>query len=183
MTTVLKNLTDAELVLVYQNDSDARAFGELYNRYNKKVFLYVLKILKNREDALDITQDIFIKISKSLHSMKDAQAFIKWLFLVARNASIDFAVKNNRTKTSSLETAEEQIEEDFDMEEALLQEDRYDSMATAMSELPSEDKAILTDKYFNGKSVKELTINYNLSSSAVKMRLMRSRQRLNHLTI
>ncbi|MGK0365331.1 MAG: RNA polymerase sigma factor (sigma-70 family) [Saprospiraceae bacterium] len=180
--TLLKKLTDAELVMAYQNDSDTHVFGELYNRYNRKIFLYVQKILKNREDALDVTQEIFIKISKSLHDIKEAQAFIKWLFLVARNAAIDYAVKKNRTKTSSLENVEEPEDEEFDMYSALLKEDQYCNMQAAMSQLQREDKAILTDKYFNDKSVKELMTDYGMSSSAIKMRLMRSRQKLNLLT-
>ncbi len=178
-----KNLTDAELVRAYQKDSDAHAFGELYIRYNKKVFLYVQKILKNREDALDLTQEVFIKTSKSLHDIKEAQAFIKWLFLVARNAAIDYAVKKNRTKTSSIESAEEPLDEEFDMDFALLKEDQYRNMQVAMSQLQPEYKAILTDKYFNDKSVKELMTDYGMTSSAIKMRLMRSRQKLNQLTL
>lgn len=177
--TVFKNLTDAELVTAYQNNSDARAFGELYNRYNKKVFLYVMKILKNREDALDVTQDIFIKISKSLHTMKDAQAFIKWLFLVARHAAIDYAIKNKRTKTSFIENVEEPAQEEFDLEAALSKEEQFQNMQDAMCQLPADDKAILTDKYIKGKSVKALMVDYGLSSSAIKMRLMRSRNRMN----
>ena len=180
--TLLKNLTDAELVMAYQKDSDARVFGELYKRYNRKVFLYVQRILKNREDALDVSQEIFIKISKNLHDIKEAQAFIKWLFLVARNAAIDYAVKKNRTKTSSLENIEEPEDEEFDMDSALLKEDQYRNMQAAMNELHPQDKSILTDKYFNDKSVKELMTDYGMSSSAIKMRLMRSRQKLNQLT-
>ncbi len=179
--TSFKDLTDAEVVTAYQKDSDARAFGELYNRYNRKVFLYVQKILKNREDSLDVTQEIFIKVSKSIHDMKDAQAFVKWIFLVARNAAIDYAVKQKRNRTNSLENVEEPTEEDFDMDLALLREDQYQNMEAALAELQAEDRAILTDKYFNDKSVKELMSDYGLSSSAVKMRLMRSRQKLNNL--
>jgi len=52
-----RHLTDTDLVVTYQNTNNALAFGELYNRYNEKVFLYTTKILKNREQAMDLTQD------------------------------------------------------------------------------------------------------------------------------
>lgn len=181
--TLFKNLTDTELILAYQQSQDARAFGELYNRYNKKVYLYCNKILKNREDAYDVTQDIFVKISVSILKLKDPNTLVKWLFLVARNACLDLIQKNKRSSTTTLESEDLIPEDVFDMEAALGKEELFNKMESALNQLKPEDKTFLEAKYFHGKSVKDLTQTYGMSASAVKMRLMRTRQKVQNLSL
>ncbi len=176
--TTFKELNDEQLVLTYQCTNDAAAFGELYQRYNKRVFLYCVKVLDNREDAMDLTQDIFVKIADQLLRLKDAAAFVKWLFRIAHNDCMDILTKNKKHQSTSIDSIQELEADVFDEEIALLKDQEIEQMESALTQLPEKEKSLLTEKYFEGKSVKDLMNKYQLSKSAVKMRLARSREKL-----
>jgi RNA polymerase sigma factor (sigma-70 family) len=166
------------LVITYQKTKEPAAFGELYLRYNQKVFLYCAKILGNRENAMDLTQDIFVKISDQLIRLKDPAAFVKWLFRIAYNDCMDVLTKNKKRQCAALDTIKEPEADLFDEENTILKDKEMEQMETAMTQLPEKDKSFLTEKYFEGKSVQDLMDKYELSKSAVKMRLARSREKL-----
>ena len=67
---------------------EIRAFSAIVSNYQKMVFTIVLKIVENREDAEDITQEIFIKVYKSLDKFKEESEFSTWLYRIAYNTTI-----------------------------------------------------------------------------------------------
>ncbi len=176
--TNFKLLTDTELVIIYQKKQDSMAFGELYNRYNQKVFLYGVKLLKDRATALDLTQDLFIKIATQIKNLKEPVTFVKWLFRIAHNDCINILKKQSKYKTTEWSLTYDRVEEQFDEENALEKEDQMNRLTSAMNIMSPIDQAILMGKYYEKKSVAELQTIYDLSESAVKMRLNRSRTRL-----
>jgi RNA polymerase sigma-70 factor (ECF subfamily) len=97
---VLSQLTDAELIHLFANGNDA-AFKELLHRYKRKVFSSILFIIKDRETAEDIFQDVFLKVITKLREgrYEENGRFSFWLFRLTHNACIDYLrQKKNRTK-------------------------------------------------------------------------------------
>jgi len=174
---LLKNTSDTDLILTYQQTKDSAAFGELYTRYNQKVFLYCAKIVKDREKALDLTQDLFIKISIKLEGLQEPMTFVSWLFRIAHNDCIELLRKQKKNRMVSIEDCLNLGEETNNMDDLIQREKQLNQMQLALNQLPEEEKKMLLKKYMEEKSIIDLTEEYGLSQSAVKMRLSRSRDK------
>lgn len=176
--TTFKQFTDTQLVAIYQQTHAAGAFGELYVRYHEKVFLYCTKILKNSHMALDLTQDIFLKITKKILKLKSAETFVKWLFTIAKNHCMDSLRKKKRMAFHLIDNAVDVPADQVDVESVLAKEQQLTALEFAMKHLTQEEINLLKDRYFNKTSVLDLATKYQLSESAVKMRLLRTRKKL-----
>lgn len=95
----LKNLSAEELMFMYQTgspDEAYAAFGELYGRYNGRVYSFLLKKTKNAAETEDLMQKVFLKIHESKHLYKSAFKFEQWLFVIARTQALDFFRASSR---------------------------------------------------------------------------------------
>ena len=82
---------------------DPLSFGKLYDLFYTKIFRYVAYKVGNREDAEDITAEVFIRMLKSINSFSfQGHPFSSWLFRIARNMVVDYFRKNSRRKTAPL---------------------------------------------------------------------------------
>lgn len=70
---------------------DARAFDFLYEKYRERVYRLAYRFLHDREDALEVTQDVFLRVYLGLSRFKTQSKFFTWLYRVAVNRAIDFA--------------------------------------------------------------------------------------------
>lgn len=78
---------------------DALAYGELVRRYQDRVYTVIYGLIQNHDDALDLTQDVFVRAHRSLRQFREEAVFYTWLYRIALNACIDF----NRRKQRSVE--------------------------------------------------------------------------------
>jgi RNA polymerase sigma-70 factor (ECF subfamily) len=79
---------DELLVLIYKKDE--KAFTHLYDMYSKSLFTVINVLIKNREEAEDVLQDVFVKIWKNIDSYHESKGrFYTWILNIARNTSID----------------------------------------------------------------------------------------------
>ena len=85
----------------------ANAFNTLVNRYRERVFSVVYNMTSNREDANDVTQDVFVKAFQNIHRFKGNSAFFTWLYRIAVNTAISFIKKNRNRQYFSLENLQE----------------------------------------------------------------------------
>lgn len=88
------DLTDAELVGVAINGREG-SFDELVSRYQRPIAGYVYRILGNYDATLDVTQEVFIKVHRSLRRFRPEYKFSTWLYRIAHNAAIDHIRRNS----------------------------------------------------------------------------------------
>jgi RNA polymerase sigma-70 factor, ECF subfamily len=81
---IFRALEDADLIRKARA-GDVDAFNALVSRWDKRVYNYLLRILGNREDALDLSQDVFLKAYQNLRKLEDPSRFAPWLFRIAHN--------------------------------------------------------------------------------------------------
>ena len=81
---IFRAVEDADLIS-RARQGDVEAFNLLISRWEKRVFNYLLRILQNREDALDLSQDVFLKAYQNLRKLEDPGRFAAWLFRIAHN--------------------------------------------------------------------------------------------------
>src|SRR3954468_5077153 len=98
----IRDLTDGELI-IGAVAGRADGFEELVRRYQRPITSYVYRMLGDHESALDVTQEVFIKVYNSLHKYSSEYKFSTWLYRIAHNAAIDH-MRRNSVSPQSLET-------------------------------------------------------------------------------
>lgn len=162
---------------------DTRAFEEIIERYKHMVYTLALKVVKNREDAEEVAQDVFLKGFMALKTFKGDAKFSTWLYKIAYNRSLDYVKKQKRT----LETTAIDISKDYNpagLESALdylEASERKVMIREAIDELAPEDGVLVTLYYFEAMSLKEISKVTGVSANNAKVRLFRSRARLAEL--
>lgn len=176
--TNIKYLTDAQLVMLFQEGRCDDSFGELYRRYQAKIYRYCLTICKNQEEAYDIASETFTKAAEKIRTLKNPDLFSSWLFRIARNDCMNYLQRNQHRFLLDINAHMDLAYEDFDEESALARERLFDYINEALDDLAPDMRQMLLDKYCQKKSILDLQKDYGLSESAVKMRLARARKRI-----
>lgn len=179
----LKNQSLEVLVINFQTTNDNVSFGELYNRYYPNLFAYCKKITGEREDAYDITTNTFIKASEKINQLSSPELFPSWLFRIAHNLCMDTGKAKSKNRTIALEGQFNMADNPADMDAMMEKEAMLNQLELLVNNLDPKDKAILVEKYFNKKSVAELQKQFNLSASAIKMRLARARNKVAEMAV
>jgi RNA polymerase sigma-70 factor (ECF subfamily) len=103
--------SDDELVLKAQQ-GDVHAFDQLVERYHGKIYGLTYNMTSNREDAEDLTQEIFIKAFEALPRFKGKSSFYTWLYRIGVNKTINYRKKRNRKRALSLDSFDQDIKLD-----------------------------------------------------------------------
>jgi RNA polymerase sigma-70 factor (ECF subfamily) len=158
---------------------DIRAFAGIVEKYQAMVMTIVLKIVENREDAEDITQEVFIKVFKSLENFKEESEFSTWLYRIAYNTTISELRKKKMYFTSiiddHLSLADEPVNNDWEehnKEEQLLYLDQ------ALKKLAPDEIFLVTLYYLDNQPVGAISEITAISVSNVKVKLHRIRKKL-----
>lgn len=161
-------------------EGDRHAFAVLIDRYKHMVFTIALKIVKNREDAEEVAQDVFINAYKALNTFKGDAKFSTWLYRIAYYKSLDYAKKNKR-KPPMISLAISGIyplsypDGPLDTMEAT---ERQTIIRDALDQLPEGDSVLITLHYYDGMTLEEIASVMGINTNTAKVRLFRSRKRL-----
>ena len=179
----LANLTDLQLVELAIATDGNDYYGELYARYTDKVLGKCLLMIKNVDIAKDCTQDILVKALTKLHTFKGKSSFSTWLFQVTYTHCIDYIRRNKNIQQEELEENRyEELQDDSvemdDIHDKVALEMKIAKIQSIMDELKDDEKSIMILKYKQNLSINELCESLELSPSAVKMKLMRTRDKI-----
>ena len=168
-----------ENIILRVLDGERNAFAILVDRYKDRVFSLVVAIVRNQEVAEELAQDVFLKAFKSLKKFRREASFSSWIYRIAYNT----AISETRKKKKHVLTFDEQLErmahlktDDYETEQS--DEQRKALLEKALEELAPQEKMILMLYYFEDKSVDDISKSTGLSTSNVKVRLHRLRQKL-----
>jgi RNA polymerase sigma-70 factor (ECF subfamily) len=163
---------------------DQEALKEIFDKYHKKVYRIAYGVVRQREEALDIVQEVFIKLFRSIKNFKGRSQFYTYLYRMVMNTAIDHARKAGRQFISSLD--EEGSFEPSDNiekgpERVLLQKELEERVKSAMDKLPAEQKAALIFRDVEGLSYQEMAEAMGCSIGTVMSRLHYGRKRIQEL--
>ncbi len=160
---------------------DHAAYAELVNRYQNYVFTLTLRMVKNREDAEEVAQDVFVKAYKYLADFRGASKFTTWLYTIVNNTSISF-LRKKKLDIHSLDNEkvfEAADSQDSGMRANLVEQKSRATMVTkAIDMLSTDDAAIITLFYKNEQTLEEIATVLGLETNTAKVRLHRARTRL-----
>ncbi len=177
-------LADEQLVHAFQTTPSPHSFETLYQRYLGKVYRTCLSFTNDTQAAQDYAQDIFLKVFHKLDSFEHQSSFSTWLYVITHNYCLDQHRLQKRLPTEPLApdlvqtlTGSSPFAPDGD------EEDQLRLMEQQLAKLPPAEGDLLRLRYEQGLSIVDLCQHYQLSESAVKMRLKRSRDRLRSLCV
>jgi len=172
--------SDSEIIgLVLKGDRNAYAL--LVERYKSYVFTLTLRFTKNREDAEEVSQDIFVKAYRSLADFKGTAKFSTWLYTIVNTTCITF-LRKKRLDVRSLDY--ERTFEVADSQDSgfranqVEQKSRLNMVNQAIAMLNPDDAEIITLFYKNEQSLEEISQILGVEANTAKVRLHRARTRL-----
>ncbi len=177
--------SDEEIIRTMLTDKkqyDA-CFHELYRRHSKWIYNKALQFVPTAE-AEDVLQEVFIKVCTNLAKFKFGSKFSTWLFSITYNTCVNAVNKRSKILNREHEFAEFKHENDLLDEQdtdSIIREISLDRLKEIMNIIDAEDKKILLMKYQDELSIKELAQMLALSEGAVKMRLLRAKEKLRSL--
>ena len=157
-------------------------FTQLYRRYASKVYAKCITLLQDDNTAKDAVQDIFIKILLNLSKFNEESSFSTWVYSITYNYCIDVIRKRKKIPIFLAEDpARIKDEADVELPDSVLLEMKNDQLQKVMNAMPIGDKSILLMKYQDGMQIKDIAIALDKSESAIKMQIMRAKQKAQNL--
>lgn len=150
------------------NDSNIRNINYIVNTYGDMLYRVAYQYTRNRSEAEDVTQDVFVAMLKKL-PFKSEEHLKAWLIRVAINKSINY-LKSSRKKVLSL---------DENIDVATEHRDRAE--IEELQELPEFDRSVIYLYYYEGYSIKEIAKITGKSANSINIRLFRAREKLKTL--
>ena len=170
---------------------DAQAFRQLVERYQRKAYAVAFGMLKNKEDALDIVQEAFIKIHKHLECFKGESSFYIWLYRIVFNLCIDVLRKRKGGLLADMELEEAlnlEVEEaphgllcaslGTSPQKSLLQKELAEKLQEAIEALPEMHRAILLMREVEGMPYEDLARIFQIPKGTVMSRLFHARAKV-----
>lgn len=177
---------DEHLLVTAAKSGDTKAFEELVNRYEKKIFRLTMNITRNTEDAEDSMQDAFMKAYSHLKTFEEGSRFYTWLVRIAANEAL-MRLRKRRPNQFSLdepiEGDEELIPRDIEdwgpsPEQRYAQSEMRTILNSVIDDLPPDFRVVFVLRDVEGLSTEETASTLGISVAAVKSRLLRARLRL-----
>jgi RNA polymerase sigma-70 factor (ECF subfamily) len=165
---------------------DETAFREIVERYQSKVFSIIYGILRNRNDAEDIAQQVFAKIYFSIGSFDFRSSLLTWIYKITVNECYDYLRKkrvrkliyeSDFTEEDALRmmNTEQPVDQVRAVDTVLAQRDLVMKLLERISE---EERTLILLKEVEGHSVEELAQMTGLNQNTIKVKLFRARQKL-----
>jgi RNA polymerase sigma-70 factor (ECF subfamily) len=167
------------IALVRQaRNGDREAFGELTTKFEPIVFAIVLRRLRNRSEAHEVTQDVFLQAMRKLPQLRDVERFAGWLRQIAVRMSINRVVRRPKESLRSPERLGSVESAPSSPLENLLRAEQAGRVRGGLARLRELDRRTLIAFYFEGHSLKQMSDEFNSPIGTIKRRLHTARSRL-----
>ena len=178
MRAKLFQYSDEQLVTEYISGKES-ALEELVNRYQQKVFSYILMVVHNRELAEDLFQDTFIKVINTLRmgNYREEGKFSQWIMRIARNLIIDHFRKSQKmsfvdNNAYGVDILDLFSEKSMSVEQMIITNQIHDSVRYLVTLLPEEQREVLDMRLYRDMSFKEIAdvTNVSINTALGRMR-------------
>ena len=183
-------MSESEYIALCQK-GDMDAFNQLVLMYENKILNYCYRILGDRTDAEDATQEVFVKLYRFIGSFTGQSAFSTWLYKIASNVCLDLLRKNKRHKTETVSLHQQNTEgEEFMMYvedgsptpyEVAQKNEAQRALLDALEKLGEDQKKVIILRDIEGLSYEEIADITGTAPGTVKSRINRARKALKKL--
>lgn len=170
---------------------DQKAFERLMEKYERPIYFMILKMVRNRSDAEDLTMQAFTKAFRNIHSYSEDFSFSTWLFKIGTNSCIDFIRQKklmvsslNTSATDTTETDEQTLvlpDPNHSPETVFIQEQRASRIREIVNKLPEKYRIFIELRYYEELSYDEIAACTDIPVGTVKAKLHRAKELLYEL--
>jgi RNA polymerase sigma factor (sigma-70 family) len=167
-------------------DGDQKAFHKLRLKYYPLVFKLINRMIHDKEEVEDLTQEAFIKAFTSLANFNNEYAFSTWLYKIASNNAIDH-IRKKKLQTFSINRSIESEDSDYTFElsdtelvpdQELIAKQRKKMLDDAMKSLPEKYRQVILMRHVDEKEYQEIAKTLNLPLGTIKAHIFRARELL-----
>lgn len=170
---MLLRQNDIELIREVLQDSNARAFEMLMKRYTSQVYGAALRLMKDEENAQEVTQMTFIQAYRQLDSWR-GENFGAWVTIIANHIALRMLEKEKRRQTDPLDENIDPPDESYDEQK----EQQLQAMEAAIAQLPDTDRQIIQWHYYESIPLQTIAQRLGQTENNIKVRIFRIREKL-----
>ena len=159
-------------------DGDRKAFGELVDRYQKKIFNLSLRVTGSVDDAMDVTQAAFLKAYQSIKRFDPERPFFSWIYRIGLNEAID-VVRRRRSTSLDVDLPSEANNPERETES----HETTRAVQAALGKLKPDHRVMIVLRHFEGLSYEQMGEVVGIPDKTVKSRLFSARRELRALLI
>jgi len=181
---------DRDLVARIQ-EGDEGAFKELFDRYHRRAYAVAFGVVKNKQDALDIVQDAFIKVHRHIANFQGSSSFYTWLYRIVMNLSIDHVRRSKKAKDLDYDDKVGRDSAEVAGDGALLprildgnprktvmRRELSEAIQAALDELPEYHRAVILLREIEGLSYEEMAKVLKVPKGTIMSRLFHARKKM-----
>ena len=182
------HLADDQTLILQCRAGDQSAFRELVRRYQQKAYGIAFSMLRDADDAMDVTQEAFIKVHRYLDNFKGSSSFYTWLYRITVNLCIDHIRKNKKASTVDYDDAMDHDEAqggellpstlDMDPARNLDRRELREMIDRALETLSPTHRAVILMREVEGLSYREMADVMEVSMGTIMSRLFHARRRM-----
>jgi len=174
---------DSRLIQAALHGED-QAYRQLMEKYHDQIYNFIYRMVHDREQVEDLTQEAFIKAFQSLRSFNEEFAFSTWLYKIATNNSIDF-IRRRKLQMYSIDKPVESRDSDFTFElpdetyeadKEVIRTQRAAMLQEAVNELPEKYRRVIQLRHMEERSYEEIAKILKLPIGTVKAHIFRARE-------
>lgn len=163
-----KKISDEELVTRHLK-GEKDAFREIYSRHHQKVFALAFRMTGNKEDALEVTQEVFLKIFQNIHKFRKKSKFSTWVFSIANNTCLDYL----RSKKINIIPLKDEV---FPAQNPTSKWETKEIVQKALLELPTDLRSVIILCDLFGFKYEKISEILSLPLGTVKSKIARGRK-------
>ncbi len=179
---------DAQSLRLWKNGGQ-RGYNELVERYQKPLFHFIYRMVRDRDEAKDLLQETFVRLYRSLSSLREDKSLKSWLFRTANNLCIDHFRKHKPGRVTAfdyqapeslalIESASTAERTDVRPDEAAMQSAQQEKIMEAIQALPQNQRMVMALRSCDGLSMKEIADVMECSEQTVGTTLFAARKKL-----
>lgn len=155
-------------------------FDALFDEYSDKVYGLAYRLMGNRDDAMDISQEVFVKIFRNLKAFKGESALATWIYRIAYNTCMD-ELRRRKIKQVSIVDKPDLVDDNISVEEIYEADERKKAVHNALYKLDDDQRAVIVMRDIQGLSYEEIADVLQCPLGTVKSRLSRARLNLKEI--
>ncbi len=175
-----------EALVGWAQKGDTEAFEELVHRHRDKIYARAMMMMRNEDEALDLSQEAWVKAWQRLHQFQGDSSFATWMTRIVINLCLDQIRRQKKMRAESIEQIEEEaggVERQMPVEhvnpiEGLEKEELRKRIDEAMGKLTEAHRTVLVLHEFQGMEYKEIARKVGISIGTVMSRLFYARRRM-----
>ena len=165
-------------ILIRASQGDMQAFEDVYKASSSFVYNVALRVVNNREDALEVAQEVFMIIYHKLKDFRFESSFKTWAYRITANYAINYAKKNSRAKTVPFEESFGEGSVESEAHAQIDQEHHGQLVEKLLKELNEDQRACVVLRDIQGLSYEEIAQALGININTVRSRLKRAREKL-----